>query len=106
MTDTRTRWLLRNKEQFITLTSTHCRSANLYNLFLFLVQFIPAGLLSIFISPFADIYGLKVPVMIATAGGCLQVGLLLLLWRGFQNKFNQNFKKIISLISISMKYYV
>lgn len=49
------------------------RVANMYNLCLFLVQFVPAGLLSIFISPFADIYGLKVPLMIATAGGCVQV---------------------------------
>ncbi|XP_022647299.1 uncharacterized protein LOC111244429 isoform X1 [Varroa destructor] len=48
------------------------RVANMYNLCLFLVQFVPAGLLSIFISPFADIYGLKVPLMIATAGGCVQ----------------------------------
>ncbi|OQR79190.1 solute carrier family 46 member 3-like [Tropilaelaps mercedesae] len=48
------------------------RVANMYNLCLFLVQFVPAGLLSIFISPFADIYGLKVPLMVATAGGCAQ----------------------------------
>lgn len=51
------------------------RVANIYNLCLFLIQFIPAGLLSIFISPFADIYGLKVPLMVATAGGCVQVNI-------------------------------
>ncbi|XP_018497614.1 uncharacterized protein LOC100898109 [Galendromus occidentalis] len=61
-----------NRDNEDPIKTAITRSANLYNLFLFLVQFIPAGLLSIFISPFADIYGLKVPLMIATAGGCLQ----------------------------------
>lgn len=64
--------LILNRDHDDAVRTDITRVANMYNLALFLIQFIPAGLLSIFVSPFADIYGLKVPVMIATFGGLLQ----------------------------------
>lgn len=48
------------------------RSASLLNLALFLVQLLPAGLLSIFVSPWSDRYGHKGPLLAAAAGGLLQ----------------------------------
>lgn len=55
-----------------TIKDEVTRYANIHNLCLFLIQFVPAGLLSIFVSPWSDRYGHKIPLLIAIAGGILQ----------------------------------
>lgn len=62
----------RNLSANSTIKDDVTRSANLLNLALFMVQLLPAGLLSIFISPWSDRYGHKLPLLVATAGGVLQ----------------------------------
>lgn len=56
----------------VTIKDDVTRYANIHNLALFLIQFVPAGLLSIFISPWSDRYGHKIPLLVATSGGILQ----------------------------------
>ncbi|XP_054920365.1 proton-coupled folate transporter-like [Dermacentor andersoni] len=48
------------------------RVANNYSLFILLVQLTPAALLSIFLGPWCDKYGHKLPIFLATLGGILQ----------------------------------
>lgn len=48
------------------------RVANNYSLFILLVQLTPAALLSIFLGPWCDKYGHKLPIFMATLGGILQ----------------------------------
>ncbi|XP_077499184.1 proton-coupled folate transporter-like isoform X2 [Amblyomma americanum] len=48
------------------------RVANNYSLFILLVQLTPAALLSIFLGPWCDRYGHKLPIFLATLGGILQ----------------------------------
>lgn len=62
----------RNLSWNITVKDEVTRYANIHNLCLFLVQFVPAGLLSIFVSPWSDRYGHKLPILVAIAGGILQ----------------------------------
>uniref|UniRef100_A0A6M2D1B3 Putative adenylate cyclase n=1 Tax=Rhipicephalus microplus TaxID=6941 RepID=A0A6M2D1B3_RHIMP len=62
----------RNLSWNVTIKDDVTRYANLHNLVLFLIQFVPAGLLSIFVSPWSDRYGHKIPLLVATSGGILQ----------------------------------
>ncbi|KAL1455812.1 hypothetical protein MTO96_006253 [Rhipicephalus appendiculatus] len=62
----------RNLSWNVTIKDDVTRYANLHNLALFLIQFVPAGLLSIFVSPWSDRYGHKIPLLVATSGGILQ----------------------------------
>lgn len=62
----------RNLSWNSTIKDDVTRNANILNLALFMVQLLPAGLLSIFISPWSDRYGHKIPLLVATAGGILQ----------------------------------
>lgn len=55
-----------------TVKNEATRYANLHNLGLFLVQFVPAGILSIFLSPWSEKYGNKIPILVAVAGGIVQ----------------------------------
>lgn len=48
------------------------RVANNFSLFILLVQLTPAALLSIFLGPWCDKYGHKLPIFLATVGGILQ----------------------------------
>lgn len=48
------------------------RVANNYSLFILLVQLTPAAVLSIFLGPWCDKYGHKLPIFVATLGGILQ----------------------------------
>ncbi|KAH6942044.1 hypothetical protein HPB50_027488 [Hyalomma asiaticum] len=62
----------RNLSWNTTIKDDVTRYANVHNLALFLIQFVPAGLLSIFVSPWSDRYGHKIPLLVATSGGILQ----------------------------------
>ncbi|XP_064479481.1 probable peptidoglycan muropeptide transporter SLC46 [Ornithodoros turicata] len=48
------------------------RVANNYSLFMLLVQLTPAAVLSIFLGPWCDKYGHKIPIFMATMGGVFQ----------------------------------
>ncbi|CAN8027747.1 unnamed protein product [Ixodes persulcatus] len=48
------------------------RVANNYSLFILLVQLTPAAILSIFLGPWCDKYGHRLPIFVATVGGILQ----------------------------------
>ncbi|KAH8036336.1 hypothetical protein HPB51_025003 [Rhipicephalus microplus] len=61
-----------NEEAHLVIRGLTYWYANLHNLVLFLIQFVPAGLLSIFVSPWSDRYGHKIPLLVATSGGILQ----------------------------------